>query len=601
MPSSMKNRQLLTRTCLLFASACADVVAPGRQGAPYNGLWDFTSHVVYTGGTLSCSDTGSFALSASDSSGRGVIQQVGTCVTATSRSPNPGADSIHVVGVSSDSLWFNQTPLRGGGQALCAYAARIGGANADSLSGTAACTSSTVTWAAVRAGPVGSAIILRPILGLMPTGSTQALALDLRSASGAPLFVRSVVWSSNNSDVVTVSATGVLSAVGPGSATIRVSIEGHADSIKINVPETVRLIATDAGAVGSCALDVSGGPYCWGIAPGQRSVMPLKVNGRDAFQQLTVGYEFACGLDSAGLGRCWGRNGSGQLGNGTVIDTTAPRPMSGSIRFASISAGGDHACGLTAAGVAYCWGSNATGQLGTGVASSGSTSPVAVSGGLSVMAISAGNGHTCAIATTTARVWCWGANVTGQLGDSSFVERDAPVAIGGGIAFASISAGDRRTCGVTTSGSAFCWGQEGFSGSLGTGTTGNQNAPRLVAGGLHFSMVSTGGNHVCGIVTGGAAYCWGANGYGQIGNGSTGPAATAPTSVSGGLSFVTISSGLYTYSDETHNEGTSAHTCGVTTGGITYCWGDNIFGQLGNGAYGDGNYSAVPVRVAGQP
>ena len=67
------------------------------------------------------------------------------------------------------------------------------------------------------------------------------------------------------------------------------------------------------------------------------------------------------------------------------------------------------------------------------------------------------------------------------------------------------------------------------------------------------------------------------------------------------IAFVTISSGLYTYSDETHNVGTSAHTCGVTTTGVTYCWGDNIVGELGTGGHGDGQMSAVPVKVAGQP
>ena len=98
--------------------------------------------------------------------------------------------------------------------------------------------------------------------------------------------------------------------------------------------------------------------------------------------------------------------------------------------------------------------------------------------------------------------------------------RLSPVLVAGGVTFAAVSAGESHTCGVTAAGAAYCWG-DNFLGKLGDGTTTNRSSPGLVAGGVSFAAVRADGNHTCGVTAVGAAYCWGFNGYGQLGDGTT--------------------------------------------------------------------------------
>ena len=111
--------------------------------------------------------------------------------------------------------------------------------------------------------------------------------------------------------------------------------------------------------------------------------------------------------------------------------------------------------------------------------------------------------------------------------------------------------------------------------------------PVLVSGRLSFVALTAGEYHTCALTAEGAAYCWGRNTRGQLGDGSS-TNTTVPVAVTGGLTFSSLSAG-------------KAHTCGVTTTLIVYCWGANSFGQLGNGAAAIGIASNVPVKVAGQP
>src|SRR5439155_25148527 len=132
-----------------------------------------------------------------------------------------------------------------------------------------------------------------------------------------------------------------------------------------------------------------------------------------------------------------------------------------SVVFAPVGAGFNDTCGVTTSGAAYCWGGNPHGQLGNGSTTNSST-PVAVSGGLSFATVSAGYGDACGV-TTSGAAYCWGWDVSGELGNGSTTNSSTPVAVSGGLSFATVTAGDCNPCGVTISGRADSRGQNEVS------------------------------------------------------------------------------------------------------------------------------------------
>jgi len=307
--------------------------------------------------------------------------------------------------------------------------------------------------------------------------------------------------------------------------------------------------------------------------------------GSPAFAAMDQGLSFGCGLTTAGRAYCWGTNAEGQLGDGTTTQRTVPTAVAGGLTFTAISAGGQHSCGLDSAGLAYCWGSNVYGQLGDG-SNTDRLTPVAVVGGFSYSMISAGEQYTCGVQTSTGLLYCWGRNTNGQLGDGTSGDRNTlgPVEGVEGLAFGSVSAAiGQHTCAVTTTGAAYCWGRN-TNGQLGDGSTTDRLTPVAVSGGLTFSVVSASANeHTCGVTTGGPAYCWGWNNFGALGDGTT-TTRLAPVAVSGGLTFAVVSGGA------------NGFTCGLTPAGAGYCWGLNNVGQLGDGTT---TTRLTPVAVSG--
>jgi alpha-tubulin suppressor-like RCC1 family protein len=272
----------------------------------------------------------------------------------------------------------------------------------------------------------------------------------------------------------------------------------------------------------------------------------------------------------------------------------APVPVATDLKFVSIQAGASHTCALTSDGTAYCWGANDRGQLGDGTTNARLV-PQAVTGGHTFRLITAGGfdiGHTCAL-TEQGEAYCWGDNERGQLGNGSggFGQEDldphpVPAPVVGAPNFASLTAGlGRHTCGFTDAGAAYCWGENPF-GALGDGSEGDRASPGPVSGGLAFVQLVAGGflGHTCGLIAGGTAYCWGDNERGQVGDNSTADR-LEPALVFGGLSFTTLDAGF-------------RHTCGLATTGALYCWGSNGAGQLGTNST---THATVPTKVAGQP
>ena len=352
-------------------------------------------------------------------------------------------------------------------------------------------------------------------------------------------------------------------------------------------------IQVSLGFAHTCGVTTDHRAYCWGgnqrgqLGNGATNAWevqttPVAVVGGLQFRHVSAGYDHTCGLTLDGLTYCWGLNMWGQLGDGTLGGDnwrSAPVAVRGGRKFRQVRAGWSHTCAITPADVAFCWGANEAGQLGDGTrVDAGRAVPVRVQGGLAWEQLSGGANYTCGV-TTGQRLYCWGSNQYGQLGDGSTTARLTPRAVSGGRSFRQVDAGGLgHVCAVSTADLAYCWGLN-FLGALGDGTKSQRLTPGAVAGLRRFDHVNAGHYHTCGVTLAGRTFCWGSNDSGQLGDGTT-MERLKPVAVGGNLDMRQVSAGLY-------------HTCGVTSSDQAYCWGN---GQL----LGDGNTTRdlVPVPVA---
>lgn len=357
-----------------------------------------------------------------------------------------------------------------------------------------------------------------------------------------------------------------------------------------------------AGSTHGCARDGNGDAYCWGdnfigqlgngtsidaAIPTAVTVNGTPLNGAASF---AAGNTHTCALMSSnGSARCWGANYSGQLGNGTTISSSQPVVVSGLSGATHVAAGSAHSCALILLnGHVECWGKNDDGQLGN-LSTDQSLTPVTVmivSGVIpvplsSATDISAGRNFNCAIVNGGAR--CWGANASGQLGNGSTdpsQSAEPVVGLGNNSSVSTIAAGDYHTCAIVNGG-VQCWGENG-SGQLGTGDNDSSSVPVAVPDlPSGVTRIASGSTHTCAVVNSGVK-CWGSNQYGELGNGVYGERSNVPvTAIPAGSNITELIAG-------------SGYTCAANANGESFCWGNGMFGRLGNGEL---NYSAVPVHV----
>ena len=347
-----------------------------------------------------------------------------------------------------------------------------------------------------------------------------------------------------------------------------------------------------AGSNHTCAVTSDGGVVCWGfnssgqVGDGTRVQRnsPVAVSGLGSgVLSVVSGHLHSCALTSTGGVKCWGANFYGQLGDGGGGTATTPVDVQGLTNgVIAIATGSDHTCAVTSGGAVKCWGFNNAGQLGDGTTAN-AFAPVDVSGlGSGASGIGAGGQHSCArLAIGGAK--CWGANDGGQLGNGSTTASSVPVTVNVLTeVLTSIDGGEEHTCALTAASAAYCWGRNS-NGRLGDSSYSDKTSPvQPFSMGGFVTSISAGGQHTCSVYNG-AAMCWGGNDNGQLGNNSTGGSNIA-VAVSGlGSGITSISAG-------------EGHTCAVLDGGSLNCWGFNLNGQLGDST--SGLYFA-PVAVYG--
>jgi hypothetical protein len=281
----------------------------------------------------------------------------------------------------------------------------------------------------------------------------------------------------------------------------------------------------------------------------------------------------------------WGCNNSGQLGDGTATSRSSPGTVAGGgTTWCFVSAGADHIAAVKTDGTLWTWGANSSGQLGDGTTTGRSSPGTTAGGGTNWCFVVASSSHSAGI-KTDGTLWTWGFNTSGQLGDGTATSRLSPVTVaGGGTTWRTVSARGDHTVAVKTDGTLWTWGANG-SGQLGEGTNTGRSSPGTVAGGgTTWCAASAGCSNTAAIKTDGTLWTWGCNTTtGQLGDGTTTNRSSPVTTAGGGTTWCAASVGR-------------DHTAAVKTDGTLWTWGGNNAGQLGNGT---ATSRSSPGTVAG--
>ena len=347
-------------------------------------------------------------------------------------------------------------------------------------------------------------------------------------------------------------------------------------------------IAVGQGSAGrTCAVVGGGNVFCLGLGPLGNGVLdPIRrtrtaVSGVADITAVKAGHNHTCAVRNDGSISCWGNNSSGQLGNGRATSSGYAVSVIGLPPSVAVAPGDSHTCALTRISTVWCWGGNRFGQLGNGTLTSSSV-PVEVRGLTGVRSLATADVHTCAL-LIVGSVQCWGNGQNGELGNGSTIISPVPVAVSGITTARAITAYSNTSCALLAAGTVSCWGHDNY-GSLGPGDfpSSVSTTPSAVPGLFGVEAISAGWGHVCTLLRGGSAFCWGYNGAGQRG-GSSFNAGNVPVAVSGLSGALAITTG-------------GNHTCALLDTGKMKCWGWNEHGQLGSGTVND---ASVPVDVLG--
>lgn len=409
--------------------------------------------------------------------------------------------------------------------------------------------------------------------------------------------------------IKTLTALGLLAVLGQGG------VAGAAHTTDLPMTGVAEI---GAGWLHSCARHTDNSVSCWGSNLGGqlgdgtaghvRSFARLVQGLPNDVVQLSVGDAHNCVLTSGGDIWCWGSNSNQQISSNLSSAVPTPTKLTvtnGSgvaVRFTSVHAANVHTCALSTAGVPWCWGENGGSQLGrTTMAPQGDPWPTdAPTGGWPepVTTLAVGGDHSCAL--SGGNLYCWGHNPKGQLGNGTTQDGVRPTRVipangypGGGIT--QISLGSHHSCVATSSRQLFCWGTNDY-GRLGvdanSGSATSTSVPDQVEGGpsiqgngvgaaFRADRVSAGGEHTCAWNVDGQAWCWGRNIFGQLGDQLPNTQRNQPQLLVWQSSFPLLEP-VGTFAGI--NAGAN-HTCASVSSGGAYCWGLGSAGQLGDWNY----------------
>ncbi len=348
-----------------------------------------------------------------------------------------------------------------------------------------------------------------------------------------------------------------------------------------------RFLAT--GSDTNCAGRGSGVLSCWGegdvgqLGNGSRvnaSPNPVNVSTGVLLVGATLGARHACGLGADGTAECWGDNDHGDVGNNSTTEQDSPVSVLNGVT--ALATGVSHTCAVRVDGSVRCWGSNFFGQLGNGSFGGDSLTPANASLD-HVVSIAAAGDTTCAV-RDNGTVSCWGAGFFGTLGNGSpGTNSGVPVPVTGLNNAVAVSGGNESFCALLANGAVDCWGAND-SGQLGNSDTQQRNVPDTVSGLQDAVAVDMGDDHACAVRAEGSAVCWGANSSGDLGS-ATGDPSLVPVPVIASFATVNGVQIPIKLSSVVGISAGAAHTCALLAYGQPVCWGGNFSGEIGDGTF----------------
>ena len=336
--------------------------------------------------------------------------------------------------------------------------------------------------------------------------------------------------------------------------------------------------SVSAGGSHTLGIRTGGTLWAWGRnntgqlgtagVPASLSSIPIQVGSDSNWQTISAGNAHNVAIKTDGTLWTWGRNLSGQLGDGSTTNSNIPIQIGTATNWRFVSAGDEYIIAIKLDGTLWAWGDNTYGQLGDNTTIN-KTTPTQIGTDTNWSLVSAGTNHTLST-KTNGTLWAWGRNNTGQLGDNTTINKVIPTQIGTDTNWQNIMASILHSVATKTDGSLWTWG-DNTNGQLGDGTVIGKIVPINIPSVTNCNSIAKGHQHTMAKRSDGTLWSWGGNASGQLGDASN-TQKNSPVGVSGfATDWLMINSKL-------------THSVALKNDGSLYTWGTNLYGQLGDGS-----------------